>query len=722
MTWTWKDTCAIGVMVLAVAVFFFRLFWPASQIIITPDFGQSDAVSAIATKFIYSSKLSEHRIPLWTSMIGGGYPIFALGTMAAFFLPNLIFFSLFNPITAYNITLVLSVVLTGWGMYVWLRLMGYRRTACLYGSITIVLSGYVIAQLTHITIVQTYCLFPWLAALTLRLARKKSWYAVGWFILLLSQQIFVGFPQSVFITLFFLATYWVWLKPKNILFIVAVCSGCIAGAAQLLPSLEYSKTLTTANGFTPDQATTFSYPFKHLLTLINPFALGNPALGTYPYFSRFGGSIFWENTAYIGIIPVLCLIIAAWKKIPIKPMMFFIFTLAVSFLLMTGGNSPLYFIYSFWPFNIFRVPSRFIWLFEIAFLVVSIHAFDRITGHLRKTAFLVIFIQLIMLFTIWWPYHLLTPTRDWLKTPPLAAYIDRSHYTISIGAEHLYNSLHVREKEPSSFLRNTLTPDKSILWNVPQIGDYTGRTIRRSGVLTDLLHHFITSDESDATISASGQKFLTMLSVKNVISTFPLTQQGLSPKTHISYAGHTIDLYENPEALPSVYFAKKAIPVHTVEEAVRELLSDTFVPGDDVLVESEPTPAATLIRGTVEIISSGEGEYVARVINPNDQAILVLTQSYYPGWRATINRKGVSVFPVNIKHIGVLVPKGNHVVEFRYLPNSFVSGAWVSGIALGVTIFLMAFGFFRSLWHTHQKAVSREQHLRRNLDRSSLHT
>lgn len=738
MKWTWRDTCAIGLIAVVVAAFFFRLFWPIPRLIITPDFGQSDAVSAIATKYFYSTQLQQHRIPLWTSLIGGGYPIFALGTLATFFLPNLILFSILNLTTAYNVSLVLTVCLMGWGMYVWLRLMKYGLPACVFGSITTVLSGYVIAQLTHITIVQSYCLFPWLAALTLRLADKKSWFTVGWFILLLSQQIFIGFPQSVFITLLFLGAYWIWLIrttenriQKTFLFSIAVVAGAVASAVQLLPSFEYSKTLTVAGGFTPDQATSFSYPLRHLLTLGNPFALGNPAAGTYPYFSQFIGSIFWENAAYIGLIPLMVLAlyigVAIRKKLRPGPVIFFVLVLGASLLLMTGRDSPLYLIYSFWPFNMFRVPSRFVWLFEIALIVLAVHAFDRLMGFVKSklvlyAALLLIFFHALSLVSIWSPYHKLINASDWLQNPPLARYVDRNFYTVSIGAEGLYNDFYALRgwmttdsaNDPAYFLRNTLTPDNSMLWGVPQFSEYTGRTIRRSGILTDLLNQSITRDVSNATQGAQVYKLLSLLSVKNVVSALPLTQEGLSHTSSVSFGDKTIDLYDNPGALPLVYFAAKAIPVHTVEEAVAAFASDSFIPGDSVLVEFDATPAATLSRGDAKINVSGQGFYVVSTSNPNADAILVLTQTYYPGWHATVDTKEVPVFPVNIKHVGVRVPAGNHTVEFRYRPESFLYGAWISGISLGVTIVLMAFGSFRSLLNTHQKAAARGIRLRRN--------
>jgi hypothetical protein len=742
MKWTWKDFLFIGIITLIVLAFFYRLFWPTPHLIITPDFGQSDAVSAISVKFFYSRNIRQFHIPLWTSAIGGGYPLFALGTMATFFIPNLIFFTLLNPVLAYNVTLVLSVALLGWGMYVWLRCIGYQKISCLFGSITVVLSGYCITQLIHITIVQSYCLFPWLAALTVYVSQKKSLLTIGLFILVLSQQIVIGFPQCVFITLLFLSVYWLWLirastnKLKQLfLFGSSVIGGCVIAAVQILPSLEYLKTLVTAHGFSLEQAIYYSYPFQHILTLFNPFALGNPATGTYPYFSDFSGSIFWENTAYIGIIPLVVLAIyligVLRKKHLDPPIAFFLLVTIASFLLMIGMRSPLYLFYSSWPLNIFRVPSRFIWLFEISLIVMSTHAFDHLISNFKKSNFFLLFTVFVIfghtfsLFSVWFSYHKLQPASQFLAAPPITQYVDRTRYTLSIGAEYLYNSLYKaqgwqarqNEKDPTLFLQNTLTPDKNILWNVPQIKDYTGRAIRRSDVLNNLLSQSISSSATDATISATGQKIISLLSIKNVISALPLTHQGLSLQKQVSFGNTTIRLYNNPEALPTVYVAKYAIPVHTVEDAVAAFSKDSFVPGDSALVEFDATPAANIIQNTPTLVSPEEDKYVVDVRDLHEKSILVLTQTYYPGWHASIDSKEIPIFPVNIKHIGAIVPKGNHAVVFWYMPNSFVYGAWISGISLFIIMSLTVFGFVHSVWNTRRKVSAPAPRHQDNPDR-----
>jgi hypothetical protein len=224
----------------------------------------------------------------------------------------------------------------------------------------------------------------------------------------------------------------------------------------------------------------------------------------------------------------------------------------------------------------------------------------------------------------------------------------------------------------------------------------------------------MTTDSSNATISATGIKFFTLLSIKNIISTLPLTQQGLLLKAQLSDATHSIDLYENPAALPEVYFAKHAVFASTLEEAVKIIISDDFVPGESIIVENPKMSSEYATQGNIHITQSEEGKIIADVSNAADGAILVCTQTFYPGWRSRIDGKDANVFAVNVKHIGVQVPIGNHRIEFYYQPQSFIYGALVSAVTLGITVVLMAFGLFRSLWRTHQKTPARVQHRRRS--------
>jgi len=69
----------------------------------------------------------------------------------------------------------------------------------------------------------------------------------------------------------------------------------------------------------------------------------------------------------------------------------------------------------------------------------------------------------------------------------------------------------------------------------------------------------------------------------------------------------------------------------------------------------------------------------ARVAVPS---ILVLSQTYYPGWRALVDGKESRVLRANYAFTGIPLEGGTHDVEFRFRPRPFVVGAAVSVFSL----------------------------------------
>ncbi len=63
-------------------------------------------------------------------------------------------------------------------------------------------------------------------------------------------------------------------------------------------------------------------------------------------------------------------------------------------------------------------------------------------------------------------------------------------------------------------------------------------------------------------------------------------------------------------------------------------------------------------------------------------ALLVVAESWYPGWRATIDGQPVEVLRANYLSQGVVVPTGAHTVEMEYSPDSFRYGQMLSLVAL----------------------------------------
>jgi uncharacterized membrane protein YfhO len=61
--------------------------------------------------------------------------------------------------------------------------------------------------------------------------------------------------------------------------------------------------------------------------------------------------------------------------------------------------------------------------------------------------------------------------------------------------------------------------------------------------------------------------------------------------------------------------------------------------------------------------------------------VLVLADTSYPGWQATVDGRAVEVYRANYAYRAVLLEAGAHEVVFRYRPLSMLAGAWISAVA-----------------------------------------
>ena len=93
--------------------------------------------------------------------------------------------------------------------------------------------------------------------------------------------------------------------------------------------------------------------------------------------------------------------------------------------------------------------------------------------------------------------------------------------------------------------------------------------------------------------------------------------------------------------------------------------------------ESADVPAA----GSARLTRYGRDEAVAEV-EAQSPALLVLTDVYFPGWKATVDGRDAPIERVDYLLRGVQVPAGAHTVELRYQPASWRAGWIVSLVAL----------------------------------------
>ena len=86
-------------------------------------------------------------------------------------------------------------------------------------------------------------------------------------------------------------------------------------------------------------------------------------------------------------------------------------------------------------------------------------------------------------------------------------------------------------------------------------------------------------------------------------------------------------------------------------------------------------------EGTARILAEFAGR-VDVAASVKDGGWLVLSDTYFPGWSATVDGEPAEILPAQGVFRAVWVPAGEHLVQFVYRPWSFAIGAVVTGLCL----------------------------------------
>jgi membrane protein YfhO len=171
-------------------------------------------------------------------------------------------------------------------------------------------------------------------------------------------------------------------------------------------------------------------------------------------------------------------------------------------------------------------------------------------------------------------------------------------------------------------------------------------------------------------------RLLGALNVKYVVSFFPLDSRGIVFERQFPELSSW--LYRIDSVTPRAYTVNRASVELNRFSVVKRLASADFKPLEEVILEHpvELAPAAGF-RGIAKI-ERYENQTVQLRASLNAAGILVLADSFYPGWHVYVDGKEEEVLRANLFFRGVKLTAGEHRVEFRYLPQSFRIGAMIS--------------------------------------------
>lgn len=187
---------------------------------------------------------------------------------------------------------------------------------------------------------------------------------------------------------------------------------------------------------------------------------------------------------------------------------------------------------------------------------------------------------------------------------------------------------------------------------------------------------------------------LDLLNVRYLLTTRTVN----APGWVLAYDGE-VRVYRNQEALPRAFTIGRVRVVDGREAALAALGDPAFDPRRELVLERDACggcdpaglpPELDGAPATPAVITHYGANRVRLAVDLPAPRYLVLLDSYAPGWEVEVDGQRAELARANWVFRAVLVPAGQHQVEFVYRPLSFRAGLLGSGAA--GALFLLVLG------------------------------
>ncbi len=175
-------------------------------------------------------------------------------------------------------------------------------------------------------------------------------------------------------------------------------------------------------------------------------------------------------------------------------------------------------------------------------------------------------------------------------------------------------------------------------------------------------------DYMDVLGSPANPTLWRMTNTKYIILDKPINFPGLVPV----YSGNKTYIYKNQNALPRAYFVNSVQKASAIE-ILNKVKNNQFDPKEIAFVEDADIKADNPDSTTSVQIEKYGDENIYLNVNASGNNFLFLGDTYVgKGWKAYVDGNETPIYRANHNFRGIIVPKGNHKINFEYLPQSFV--------------------------------------------------
>jgi len=625
-------------------------------------------------------------IPLWNPYQALGVPFAASAYYGMFYPLSFIYFILPVHIGMGYFT-ALHIALAGLFTYIFLR-HGLKISVigALIGATVFMLSGSITREISHPNDLSAMAWLPLILFLVEKIfqTRKSLWgvllgLALGFQILTMSFQtvVFSGYTVGAY-SLFRVCLLYARDREGIIVSVLYLGLGIIIAlclsSIQWLPTMELSSlSVRSTKGLSINDV-------ELLREVLTPLNIAK-------------GMIIKNVLIYIGIIPVLLGLAALFLKNFRPYTFFFLFWSILTLVLSFGTHWPVYnFYYYYVPTgDWFRLPLRFLWLSIFSISVLAGIGSETMSKKLQQKCGVKVALLSMVLVII---------TMD-LFYANVHVYYHHPQEKPEIFQRHSDAGRFLRKNQGlyRTYISNhgwdfSLSPRFGSLEKVYVINDYSPLTMAsyRDVIGAVLKKERISKDAFFYGSYALGtnrrsKRLLDLFGVRFIIEKNIRVFGSGHPKwTRLVYKQGKLRIYENPSAMPRSFVVYDTEVISDRKKILKRLTEPSFSPRRGVILEKDSGLNIKKGRAFTKVSKIDYAPERIRVTTKTSKnGILVLTDFYYPGWKAYVDGKEVRILRANYLFRGVPLKAGRHIVEFVYDPSTFKAG-WLITIFTSLTV------------------------------------
>jgi hypothetical protein len=676
------------------------------------------------TDYYLNREIKNFNFPLWNPYILSGHPVFADGQNGFLNPVRIILHSLFSPWKARDLFVFIHLILTGFFMFLYLRKLSLSFYPSLFGGFVYSFSLPITGHIPEEFYISTFAYLPFLLFSYEKAVNEKSkiWIAIGGFLLAL---ILLGryLPSAYFSLLIFGSVFLFKMltnsknyKEITVSFFLILLLGFLISFIQLLPTIELISLSSEQRGKDLDVlGRRFPWVFRIALMVINFFSPIFPGSSldinpeTDPPFDPF------VISGFTGILSFFLLILSALNLREKKETQLYLFLYAIFSLsyLHTPINYILSFLPSFKrlailvalppviaflssvlsstgaevllnnPSNVKKWLSIFIAsLLSLGSVIFALIIYGKILplpwmsfGNIRIfSPILIIFVIVYTFFIKMSPYlkglslilismvELLPLSFSFNKpcsVPDLKwEYLSQEKSDLYRTSSDIGLNLYMIFQIYSTDGYKALIPDYYIIGTKPEIKGFPVRTF----TLEDLSY-----------------PVARLLGVKRIVSSN--AEQIKFPKELLYKVKEVgvITIFEVRDVLERVFVVGSSKRVSNWKEA-SELIKNGYNPLEGVLIEENVQCSGG--QGSARIVEYRDEEVIVQTHVEGGCAFLVLSDTYYPGWKVYVDGKEEKVLRAYGFIRAVPIENGEHNVRFVFKPWWILPGGILSGIGI----------------------------------------